>query len=58
MVPAEGIAVTAIDGDVDKGHKVKTSLVKSGPKGYWLHNVVSRKAGDSEYQEQEDALGI
>jgi|TARA_B100000401_G_scaffold344533_1_gene242504 large subunit ribosomal protein L23 len=49
--PPKGFAVTAIDGDVDKGHKVKTSPVKSGPKGYWLHNVVSRKAGDSEYQE-------
>ena len=35
----------------DKGHKVKASPVKSGPKGYWLHNVVTRKAGDSEYQE-------
>ena len=49
--PPKGFAVTAIDGDVDKGHKVKASPVKSGPKGYWLHNVVTRKAGDSEYQE-------
>jgi large subunit ribosomal protein L23 len=49
--PPKGFAVTALDGDVDKGHKVKKSPVKSGPKAYWLQNVAERKGGDAEFIE-------
>jgi large subunit ribosomal protein L23 len=36
--PPKGFAIQAIDGDVEKGHKPKTSPVKSGLKPYWLRN--------------------
>ena len=36
--PPPGFAVQAVDGDVSKGHKPKTSPVKGGNQSHWLRN--------------------